>query len=122
MACVISILERSDTAIRRTSGSERRRAPLDPMVSGLWFGGAGFGTQQAFSPRYLFHSGALAVGLLAALNTWRIVGAGTPRVAQLAMRGIQCAVIFLSVFVFRGWRHGWQASAVMKIVRTQTLL
>ena len=58
-------------------------------------GRAGFGTQQAFSPRYLFHSGSLAVGLLAAFNAWRIVGArrrgGAIRHARRAI-----AVIFFA--------------------------
>jgi hypothetical protein len=85
-------------------------------------GRAGFGVEQAFSSRYLFHSGALLVGLIAAFNSQRIL---TPRLRQPAgnyqrvLRGVIAA--FLILFV-RTWHHYLPWFEDMRIGRVQNLL
>lgn len=85
-------------------------------------GRAGFGVEQAYSSRYLFHSGALAVGFITALNTHRISALTRREVARNFSRIFQCVLILFSIFVFKSWRHGIRQFELMHTARMQTLL
>ena len=85
-------------------------------------GRAAFGVEQAFSSRYLFHSGALSVGLITALNTHRIHTARMRQKAGNFSRAFHGALILFSILLMRTWHHGRQQFATMEIARMQTLL
>jgi hypothetical protein len=85
-------------------------------------GRAGFGVEQAFDSRYLFHSGTLSVGLVAALNAHRMFAMRTRKEVRnhsLALAGV--VALFL-VFVILGWREGIGSFSISRLARTQSLL
>ena len=93
------------------------------LGSGLMtsLGRAAFGVEQAFSSRYLFHSAALSVGLIAALNTHRILVAGANWKAGNYSRIFHGVLGLFSILLIRSWDHGYKAFEKMRIARTQTL-
>ena len=94
------------------------------LASGMMtaVGRASFGIEQAYSSRYLFHSGALWVGFVAALNTHRIL-IGRMREEAINFRRIfQGALILFSILLVRSWHHGYKLFEPLKIARVQTLL
>jgi hypothetical protein len=85
-------------------------------------GRAGFGLDQAWSSRYLFHSGTLIVGLIAAFNVHRLT---TFRVTKDVDRytNVFCGIVLvLLILGVRTWNHGGKMFELMKIARTQDLL
>jgi hypothetical protein len=85
-------------------------------------GRAGFGVEQAFDARYLFHSGSLSVGLVAALNAHRMFNMRARKEVRnysIALAGV--VAVFL-VFVVLGWRQGFGTFPIARLARTQNLL
>ena len=85
-------------------------------------GRAGFGIEQAYSPRYLFHSGALVMGLIAALHTHRLLAVRMRRESPRYTRGFLAVLAVLSFLLIRTWHHACPSFALMKAMRTQNLL
>ena len=85
-------------------------------------GRVGFGVDQAFSSRYLFHSGVLLVGIIAAINAHRIL---TLRQRQSPgdCSGVFRNVIVVSlIFFLRTWHHYYQEFEARALAQKQTLL
>jgi len=85
-------------------------------------GRAAFGVEQAFSSRYLFHSGALMVGFITAFNTHRIIAVGMRKEAGRFSRIFLGALALFSIFLLRTWQYGFRQFEAMKTARMQTLL
>lgn len=85
-------------------------------------GRAAFGLEQAVSPRYLFHSGVLSVGLIAAFNAIRIIRGRTQK-EERGYLGVFVAVVVLLTFLScRAWRHGYKQLEPARLARLETLL
>ncbi|MEO6785882.1 MAG: hypothetical protein ABI318_07080 [Chthoniobacteraceae bacterium] len=95
-------------------------------ASGLMttLGRAGLGVEYANSSRYLFHSGTLIVGIIAALNTFRmdatVSGMGQSR--RWARRAMLALLVLVLAFSFRNWRFGLRMFEFTESTRRQTLL
>jgi len=85
-------------------------------------GRASFGIEQAYSSRYLFHSGTLWVGFIAALNTHRIFAARLQQEAGNFRRILLGALVVFSVLLARTWNHFYKQFDSLRIARVQTLL
>jgi hypothetical protein len=85
-------------------------------------GRAGFGIEQAWSPRYLIHSAVLSIGFIAALNTHRIIMARRRQPAIGFNRLCQGTIALLSFLMLRSWNHGYKDFEMVRISRTQQLM
>ena len=85
-------------------------------------GRASFGVDQAYSSRYLFHSGTLWVGFIAALNTHRLLAVRMRREAGNLRAVLVGALVVFSLLLVRTWNHFYKQFDSLKIARTQTLL
>jgi len=111
------------------SGFQLRRAYPSLLIIALalssgiitTLGRAGFGLEQAFSPRYLFHSGSLLIGFIAVLNARRMVALGAPR--RMGRLAVVHGILALSlIFTVRGWYHGCMGFEGWRTVQMQHLL
>ena len=85
-------------------------------------GRASFGVEQAYSSRYLFHSGALWVGFIAALNTHRVLTVRMRQEAGHFRRILLGVLIVFSSLLSRTWNHFYKQFEPLRIARLQTLL
>ncbi len=94
------------------------------FTSGLTtaLGRAGFGVEQAFSSRYLFHSGALLVGLLAAFNSHRVAMLGSPQPQGNYGRTLRWTVVVFLLLFLRTWNHNFRWFEWIRLGRVQTQL
>lgn len=94
------------------------------LASGLItaLGRTGFGVHQAFSSRYMFHSGALLVGLIAALNAHRLLLRNAYQQAGRENLFFRGSIVVFLIFFLRTWNHYYPWFDLTRVVRTQTLL
>lgn len=85
-------------------------------------GRAPYGIEQAYDARYLFHSGALSIGLIAALNAHRAFTLRTRKETAIHNRGLATVVTLFLVFVILGWRNGYRTFPISRLTRSQNLL
>ena len=85
-------------------------------------GRASFGIEQAYSSRYLFHSAALWVGFIAALNTHRILAARMRQEAGNFRGACLCVLAVFSILLVRTWNHFYKQFEPLRVARMQTLL
>lgn len=83
---------------------------------------ASFGIEQAYSSRYLFHSGALWVGLIAALNTHRGLAFWARPGGDAFRRAFPCVLLVFSILVGRTWYHFARQFNAQRMGRQQILL
>ena len=94
------------------------------FASGLTtaLGRSGLGAAQAFSPRYLFHSGALLAGLIAACNAHRIIIPRLPKPSHDYSRAFRGAIVLFLILFLRTWHHNYRWFEWMRLNRVETLL
>lgn len=85
-------------------------------------GRAGFGIEQAYSSRYLFHSGAMTIGLIAMLNAHRVASFRTGKGSFNFSNIFAGVTLVLLILAFRTWNHGYKMFELMRLSRTQDLL
>ena len=85
-------------------------------------GRAEFGVQQAFSSRYLFHSGALLVGLISAFNTHRIITMRLHLSTSSHSVAFRNVVVAFLIFFLRNWHHYYPWFEITRLARVQALL
>lgn len=83
---------------------------------------AGLGAEQAFSSRYLFHSGALLAGLIAACNAHRIITPRLPQPSYDYSRAFRGAIVLFLILFLRTWNHNYRWFEWMRLSHMQTLL
>ncbi len=85
-------------------------------------GRASFGVDQAYSSRYLFHSGTLWVGFVAALNTCRLLAARRQQQPGYFRGVLVGALVVFSILLARTWNHFYKQFDLWRMGRLQTLL
>jgi hypothetical protein len=86
-------------------------------------GRAGFGLEYANSPRYLFHSGTLVVGIVAGLDIFRRNAnpAGPVHSAKWIRNFTAAMLLLVLAFSFRSWRFGYRFFEITEIGRKHVL-
>lgn len=85
-------------------------------------GRAAFGLEQAVSPRYLFHSGVLSVGLIGAFNALRIIRSRTQNEGRILSGAFVAVLVLLTFFSIRASRHGYKYLEPARLARVETFL
>lgn len=85
-------------------------------------GRASQGVGQTIAYRYLFHSGTLAIGMLAVLNMRRLWARAAGGQMPLLTAGFAAAVGVTGYFTVRGWSHGLRRFDETRLERTQSAL
>lgn len=85
-------------------------------------GRAGFGLEQAYSSRYLFHSGALLIGLIAAFNVQRVTTLKLGQITEHYKTIFNGTVVLLIILAVRTWNHNCKMFELMKFARMEDLL
>ncbi len=80
------------------------------------------GLGQTIAFRYLYHSGTLSLGLLAALNIRRVVARKWDSQAGFVRLLFAGTMLFFGYFIVRGWNQGLKLSDSARLERSQSLM